>query len=248
MIVDQDSDSHESIARFLAEGFLRITDVLPDEHFDDLRTRIDDGEAPAGAPLERILDSRKVATLLDSLLGPDRELVRVSSHTTLPGEGGQPLHVDGVRDLRGPRFDVQLLIFPQLTTQDMGGTRIVPRSHLRLVDNSCIGRYQHLTGELRAAGPTGTIYLVHSRLWHSGLRNDATTTRRMLRVRLRGRRQAACWNVSEETLGAVPLFTRGRWEDSTSSREADYELIKLIRFLTGHSEYDHQREYGLRYG
>jgi hypothetical protein len=263
MFPDRETELHESVARFMGQGLLRLTDVLPSEHFDELRVHMDRGDVygpgresgvafTGDGPLERILASQKVTAVLDSLLGRNRELLRVSSHTTKPGEGGQPLHVDGPRDLRGSRFDVQLLIFPQQTTQDMGGTRLVPRSHLRLVDNSCVGRYQHLAGELNAAGPAGTVYLVHSRLWHSGLRNNSDRTRRMLRVRLRGLRQAACWNVPEKLLGTASvddiLFNRCRWEDSTSSREADYVLINMVRFLTGYLEYDHQCEYRLRYG
>ena len=44
-------------------------------------------------------------------------------------------------------FDIQLFYFPQEVTEPMGGTRFLPGSHLRVVSEAAISRYQNIVGQ-----------------------------------------------------------------------------------------------------
>ena len=79
----------------------------------------------------------------------------------------QHLHQDSTIDSR-MAFDIQLFYFPHEVTAEMGGTRFVPGSHLRIVSESAIARYQNVLGQNHIVCPAGTIFFMHHGIWHGG--------------------------------------------------------------------------------
>ena len=56
-------------------------------------------------------------------------------------------------------FDIQLFYFPQEVTEPMGGTRFLPGSHLRVVSEAAISRYQNIVGQQHVVCPAGTVLI-----------------------------------------------------------------------------------------
>jgi len=122
---------------------------------------------PAGTPLSRcypppsvlgeILRSPEIAGILYSLVGPEPLFDHQYVHVREPREGAaQHLHGDSTIDLR-MHFDVQLMYFPHAVSLEMGGTLLVPGSHFRRINESDIGRYQNIVGQVRLVCEAGTI-------------------------------------------------------------------------------------------
>lgn len=207
----------EEMARFVADGFLRFDELIPDpinqRIIEELRSlesnkikQIVGQEAdsagpprpasltplsqcyPAPSALGELLRLPQVEGIIDSLVGPDPLFDHDFVHRLQAGsQYRQHLHVDAVIDSADPTFDIQLFYFPQMVAPGAGGTRFVPATHLRRTRAEGVGRYQHLVGEQQYSGPAGTLMVFHQGLWHAGQPNPSDVDRWMYKIRLNPR-------------------------------------------------------------
>jgi hypothetical protein len=203
----------KQLASFVARGFLRFDGLLNADACAGLLRDVESGrdargcrygmplsEAwPEAAAVRAIFSDDRVSGIVESLLGRDPIYDHHYPHVTNPGQRvGENLHQDAVYDPRRLAFDIQISIFPQETRPEMGGTLIVPGSHLRHVNEADIARYQHIVGEEQIVCPAGTVVVWHHNLWHSGRSNRSSERRTMFKVRLQPReRQFRTWDVSD---------------------------------------------------
>ena len=66
----------------------------------------------------------------------------------------------------------------------MGGTRYHPGTHLRIVNEMAIAKYQNILGQKSIVCKPGTIGIFHSGLWHGAGVNFSENIRYMFKVRL----------------------------------------------------------------
>jgi hypothetical protein len=247
--------SSVEVARFTAQGFLRLDGVVPPEMNEEALGVFTAGTLPDvayGTPVpaafpegsftRRLLGLPVVAGALESLVGPDPAVDHHFVHTRPPHEGSaQPLHADALIDLRADAFDVQLMYYPQEVTAQMGGTLVVPGSHLRRTNESDTGRYQNLRGQTRLTCPAGTVLLLHHGIWHGGRRNDSDTVRHMYKIRFNPTvPQVRLWDtqdlespdVREELRRTFP------WYEYATGRLEIHNRILLWRSLSGDPGFD----------
>ncbi|MFI9816376.1 phytanoyl-CoA dioxygenase family protein [Saccharothrix variisporea] len=242
------------MARFAAQGFLRFDSVVPDDlnavAMDAMRDGVPD--VPYGVPLSkafppdsfahRLVTLPVVAGALRSLVGPEPTVDHIAVHVREPHEGSaQPLHGDAIIDTRRDAFDVQLMYYPHEVTADMGGTLLVPGSHLRLTNESDTGRYQNLRGQIRLTCPAGTVLFLHHGIWHGGRRNDSAQRRYMFKTRFNPTTpQVRLWDTADLDDPAVraELTTTFPWYEFATGRLEVYNRIKLWRTLTGDDTFD----------
>ncbi|MER5450016.1 phytanoyl-CoA dioxygenase family protein [Streptomyces sp. NPDC002766] len=246
--------SSAQVARFVAHGFLRLDGVVPRELNEEALGVFAEGLAPVpygtavpkafpeGSFARRLVELPSVAGALESLVGPDPTVDHHFVHTREPHEGSaQPLHADALIDLRTDAFDVQLMYYPQEVTADMGGTLIVPGSHLRRINESDTGRYQNLRGQTRLTCPAGTVMLLHHGIWHGGRRNDSDTVRHMYKIRFNPTvPQTRLWDTTDlhdpavrEELGRI--FP---WYEQATGRLEIHNRIRLWRVLSADPDFD----------
>ncbi|MET9907714.1 phytanoyl-CoA dioxygenase family protein [Streptomyces sp. NPDC006476] len=242
------------VARFVAHGFLRLDAVVPPEMNEEALGVFDTGldpvpygsEVPKAFPessfARRLVELPAVAGALESLVGPDPTIDHHFVHTREPHQGSaQPLHADALIDLRTDAFDVQLMYYPQEVTADMGGTLIVPGSHLRRTNESDTGRYQNLLGQTRLTCPAGTIALLHHGIWHGGRRNDSDTVRHMYKIRFNPTvPQVRLWDTADLDDPAVREELRRvfPWYEPATGRLEIHNRVRLWRSLTGDPGFD----------
>jgi hypothetical protein len=227
---------------------------------------------PAGTPLAqaypsesaigRIMKLPAVAGAVHSLVGERCVLDHHFLHVTFPPAlVGSPLpaqhtHQDSTIDPRGA-FDLQIMYFPHAVTAEMGGTRFVPGTHLRVVSEAAIARYQNIRGQQHMVCPAGTLLFVHNGLWHGGGANRSERLRYMFKIRLAPTQaQTRLWDTSDlETsnpqrpifwLGEKPraddvhtiLTTPEPWHEQDTGRLEYLNRIRLWRYLTGDKTFD----------
>ncbi|MFJ8082819.1 phytanoyl-CoA dioxygenase family protein [Streptomyces sp. NPDC096205] len=242
------------VARFVAQGFLRLEAVVPQEINERAVATLTEG-LPAvayGTPLGKAFPSDTfihdllalpvVAGAVESLVGPDPTVDHHAVHVREPHEGqAQPLHADAIIDVRPDAFDLQLMYYPHEVTAGMGGTLSVPGSHLRRVNETDIGRVQNLRGQTRLTCPAGTVVLVHHGIWHGGRRNDTGRPRHMYKLRLNPTvPQVRLWDTSDLHDPAVTaeLGTWFPWYEQATGRLEIYHRVLLWRALTGDDSFD----------
>ncbi|WP_328745145.1 phytanoyl-CoA dioxygenase family protein [Streptomyces sp. NBC_00285] len=246
--------SSAQVARFVAHGFLHLDGIVPPEMNEEALEVFAAGlhAVPYGTPVpkafaegsfaRRLLELPAVAGALESLVGPDPAVDHHFVHTREPREGSaQPLHADALIDLRQDAFDVQLMYYPQEVTAEMGGTLIVPGSHLRRVNESDTGRYQNLLGQTRLTCPAGTVVLLHHGIWHGGRRNDSDTVRHMYKIRFNPSvPQVRLWDTADLDTPAVreELAHGFPWYEQATGRLEILNRIKLWRSLSGDPGFD----------
>lgn len=256
------------MASFAARGFLRFEALVPPE-LNERAMREIDGDvpsAPAGTPLSRcypppsalgeILRSPEMAGIIYSLVGPDPLFDHQYVHVREPREdAAQHLHGDSTIDLR-MHFDMQLMYFPHAVPLEMGGTLLVPGSHFRRINESDIGRYQNIVGQIPMVCQAGTILALHHGIWHCGRQNKSSQKRYMFKVRLNPTvRQMRLWNT-DDLDGSVgqqhPIFSKQTptddiqailsrfepWFEGGNGRLEILNRIKFWRFLTGDDNFD----------
>ncbi len=262
------------VALFASKGFLRFDAVVPPEINEAcLEEMVAEGAAKregrssalqagneAGVPLAQcfsgapalrsLLQLPVVAGIITSLVGPDPLYDHHAVHIRNPGEPGQHLHADAIIDTR-LHFDIQLMYYPHDVPDDMGGTLIIPGSHLRRVNELDVGRYQNLVGQLNFSGPAGSIIVLHHGIWHCGRRNHRDTPRYMFKLRLNPTRdQVRCWDASDLADEAVRdqvlevLRTKEPWYEDSTGRLELVNRVALWRYLTGQTDFDLDYWYG----
>ena len=267
------------MAEFVARGVLRFDGLVPDEinrrfHADAEQRNIPvvpagtplDEAYPPGTPIGDLVRLPVVRGAIESLVGPcsrfDHHFLHVApTHASFEKRGlrhtSQPTHQDSTIDPR-QAFDLQLFYFPHEVTPDMGGTRYVPGSHLRLVSESAVGRYQNIRGQQHVACPAGTLLLAHMGLWHGGGINRSDTVRFMFKIRMGPTvRQCRLWDTSDlgpEDFEQRPIFWMrelpdpGHLHSILCRPEPWYELdtgrlefvnrLRFWRFLLGDDRFD----------
>lgn len=246
--------SSAQVARFVAHGFLRLDGIVPRELNEEALGVFAAGlpSVPYGTPVpkafpegsfaRRLVELPRVAGALESLVGPNPTVDHHYVHTREPCEGSaQPLHADALIDLRTDAFDVQLMYYPQEVTAGMGGTLIVPGSHLRRTNESDTGRYQNLRGQTRLTCPAGTVILLHHGIWHGGRRNDSDIVRHMYKIRFNPTvPQVRLWDTVDLHDPAVreELGRTFPWYEPATGRLEIHNRIKLWRFLSADPDFD----------
>jgi ectoine hydroxylase-related dioxygenase (phytanoyl-CoA dioxygenase family) len=133
------------------------------------------------------------------------------------------------------------MYYPHEVTLDMGGTLVVPGSHLRRINETDIGRYQNLVGQVPLVCPAGTVLILHHGIWHCGRRNDTDQVRYMFKIRLNPTvRQVRLWNTDDLDDPAVAAELRQTfpWYENATGRLEITNRSRLWRFLTGDESYD----------
>lgn len=241
------------MAQFVAAGFLRFDAVAGAGTNRAAMAVIEKGlpGVTAGTPLSQayadqpaiaeILALPQVAGAIASLVGPGPLVDHHATHVR-PARGGesQHLHADAIIDTR-TAFDIQLMYYPHEVTPEMGGTLIVPGSHLRRINESDIGRYQNLLGQVPLVCPAGTVLILHHGMWHCGRRNDSDQARYMYKIRLNPTvRQVRLWDTADLDVPGVGEALRQRflWYENATGRLEFTNRAKLWRHLTGDEGYD----------
>jgi hypothetical protein len=153
-------------------------------------------------------------------------------------------------------FDIQVFYFPHKILPGAGGTGFIPGSHLRIVNETDVGRYVHLAGEQQWSGPAGSILVFHDGLWHRGMPNLGDERRLMYKIRLNPTSsQVRQWDTSDldELNGGRSDHSYARFrEDSIAGilrqrepwlGESDYRLelrnrARLWRYLSSDDTFD----------
>lgn len=200
-----------------------------------------------------------------SLLGTEPVVDHHFLHITFPGRlyaaAGQPhvaqhTHQDSTIDPR-QAFDVQIMYYPHDITRDMGGTRFVPGTHLRVVSEAAISRYQNIRGQQHMVCKAGTLLFLHHGIWHGGGRNDSERLRYMFKIRLcPTERQTRLWDTGDldELSQPRPIFWNPApsnkpsiesvlmdpepWFEADTGRLEMINRIRLWRYLTGDTSWD----------
>lgn len=217
---------------------------------------------PPESALGRMAALPEVAGIIQSLVGSDCVFDHHFLHITFPPAltaepmAAQHTHQDSTIDPRRA-FDIQLMYFPHEVTEAMGGTRLVPGTHLRIVSEAAISRYQNVAGQQHVICPAGTLLVVHHGIWHGGGANRSNSPRCMFKIRLcPTRRQCRLWDTSDLEDDGVqrPIFWLGEardpedvhtiltepeaWFEADSGRLEYLNRIRLWRYLTGNESFD----------
>lgn len=246
--------SSVQLASFVAHGYLRLDAVVPEEMNREALDLLPHGipDVPYGTPVgdaypsgsfpRRLVGLPAVAGALRSLVGPDPTVDHHAVHVREPHEGAaQALHGDAIIDVRPDAFDVQLMYYPQQVTPDMGGTLVVPGSHLRRTNETDTGRYQNLRGQTRLVCPAGTVLLLHHGIWHGGRRNSSDLRRYMFKIRFNPTvPQVRLWDTADLASSEVSaeLGRSFPWYEWATGRLEIYNRVRLWRALTGDSSFD----------
>ena len=166
----------KQVASFVARGFLRFDEIVPRALCDEALAEIAAGtrpssfrpsaasprragrasrstrSGPTASALAAIVHSPAIAGIIQSLVGPARDL-RPPLRARHRAQPALEPALARRRDRRSARtaFDIQLFFFFQDTPRAMGGTMILPGSHLRRVNESD----DRALPELRRPDPDG---------------------------------------------------------------------------------------------
>jgi hypothetical protein len=254
----------KQVASFVARGFLRFDEIVPRALGRAALAEIAAGTRPSsfeakrgepaarwpGQPLDQIWpDAQGIAAvvrlpaivgIIGSLIGPRPLYDHHYAHTIEAGQRwSQPWHADAIVDPR-TAFDIQLFFFFEDTPRAMGGTMILPGSHLRRVNESDIARYQNFVGQLPMVCKAGSLLVCHHGLWHCGQPNLTATRRTMLKLRLNpSGPQRLLWDTADLQDPAVAGILRSPepWHGNEARLEV-VSRIKLWRHLTGDARFD----------
>ncbi|MEQ7127736.1 phytanoyl-CoA dioxygenase family protein [Actinopolymorpha sp. B11F2] len=242
------------MAQFVAAGFLRFDGVVDPAVCEAATRELDSGRPlpaagrpfddvyPDSSPFRHMLATPVVAGAIRSLVGRDAFAHNHDTHVRPPDQGrAQPLHADQIADLRPSRdghsgFDLTVMYYPNEVTLDMGGTLVVPGSHLRRIQGADIGRYQNLVGQVPTVCPAGTVMMLHHGIWHCGRRNDGDQPRYMFRVRIHPTvAQVRLWDIDDidDPEVAKILGQRFDWYELAPARHELISRTHLWRLLTG---------------
>ena len=213
------------MAEFVARGFLRFDELVPEAINRDVMAAFDAGgidAAPAGTPLSHcypqpspigaMLRIPKIQCIIHSLVGPDPLFDHHAIHVRQPNEGkAQGMHGDSIIDTR-MHFDIQLMYFPHEVPLEMGGTLLVPGSQYRRINEADIARYQNFAGQVPMVCKAGSLLALHHGIWHCGRQNKTDRKRYMYKIRLNPVvRQYRLWNTDDlaaMTGGQKRIFTK----------------------------------------
>jgi hypothetical protein len=271
----------KEMARFVARGYLMFDGIVPAELNESYLASATSSPVPAvragtpladaypeGSPLHDLVQLPAMRGILDSLVGAGPLVDHHFVHLTLGRPEreafgvrepfpSQHWHQDSTVDRRAG-FDVQIMWYPHEVTRDMGGTRFLPGSHLRIVNEFAVGRYQNIRGQRHVVCPAGSLLVLHHGMWHGGGSNASDTTRHMIKIRLHPTvPQTRLWDMSDFTdaeRAQRPIFWQPTarpdddlhdilcefqpWYEADTSRLECINRIRLFRYLLGDDTFD----------
>ena len=281
MRVDRKLTTRE-MARFVARGYLLFPALTPPELNEGYAAEASGAGVPevaAGTPLAEayppgsslhgLVTLPAVRGILDSLVGPrplvDHHFVHrmlgaaereaIGARHPFPS---QHWHQDSTIDTRAG-FDVQIMWYPHEVAPEMGGTRYLPGSHLRVVSEAAIGRYQNIRGQRHVTCPAGSLLVLHHGIWHGGGSNASAITRHMVKIRLHPTvPQVRLWDLSDfdevADRAQRPIFWQRvarpdddlhdilceyqPWYEADTARLEFINRIRLFRYLLGDDGFD----------
>lgn len=221
---------------------------------------------PRDSALHKIMSLPKVAGAIQSLVGAEPNFDHHFLHMTFPPkfyqdsktpQMAQHTHQDSTIDPRST-FDIQLMYFPHAVTREMGGTRFVPGTHLRIVSEAAISRYQNIIGQQHMVCEAGTILLVHMGIWHGGGLNLSDRVRYMFKIRMApSEKQQRLWDMSdlpEDHFNQRPIFWTSPqqandpihqiltqpepWFEADTGRLEYVNRVRFWRYLLGDESFD----------
>ena len=239
----------KQMAQFVAAGFLRFDELVPDEinraACAEMETGVPRGRA--GAPLSelwtdaaigRVVRLPQIQGIIHSLVGPGPLYDHHAVHTVdAHHEHGQIWHADAVIDTR-LHFDIQLFYFAHDTPREMGGTMFLPGSIYRRISESDIARYQNFLGQMPMVCKAGTVAVAHHGIWHCAQPNLTGRKRYMFKLRLNPTvRQKKLWNTDDIDDAEIPglLNANHRWYGN----EVRLEVVNRIKLW---ALFDRRRE------
>lgn len=217
---------------------------------------------PDDSALAQILQLPAVSGAINSLVGAACLVDHHFLHITFPPHllekpaPAQHNHQDSTIDPR-QAFDMQIMYFPHDVTAEMGGTRFIPGTHLRIVSEAAIARYQNVLGQEHMVCPAGTLLFVHHGMWHGGGANRSERMRYMFKIRLSPQQlQQRLWDTSDldTRTPQKPIFWLGEprhpddvhtiltedfpWHEQDTGRLEHLNAIRFWRYLTGDEHFD----------
>jgi hypothetical protein len=225
---------------------------------------------PPASPLRAVLELPVVKGAVQSLVGREPAFDHHFLHVAFPPafyaatgarQVAQHYHQDSTIDPR-TAFDIQLMYYPHDVTADMGGTRWLPGSHLRIVSEAAIARYQNVRGQQHVVCPAGTLLILHHGIWHGGGINRSDRLRYMFKIRLcPTERQQRLWDTRDlppHDTSQRPIFWTGAsahpgnnahdiaailtrsepWHEADTGRLEFVNRIRLWRHVTGDADFD----------
>ena len=257
--------SSKQVAAFVADGYLRFDGIVPPAICAAVLQELGGGGPPSsfGAPpasparawpgrplaglyrdwpgLASMIESPAVSAIVQSLLG--REAIYDHHHAhVIPANQrwSQPWHADAILDPRRAAFDIQLFFFLHDTPREMGGTMVLPGSHLRRVNEAAIARYQNFVGQTAMVCPAGSVLVCHHGIWHCGQPNLTGRPRTMFKLRLApAHPQRRTWDTADLDDGEIGriLSRDHRWYGHEVRLEI-VNRIRLWRAMTGNPSFD----------
>ena len=221
---------------------------------------------PEGSALQKLINLPLVKGAIQSLVGTSPKLDHHFLHITFPpcfyedsgyAQVSQHNHQDSTIDPR-KAFDIQIMYFPHTVSADMGGTRFIPGTHLRVVSEAAISRYQNIRGQQHMVCEAGSLLFMHMGIWHGGGLNQSDKMRYMFKIRLRPtEKQVRLWDDSDlpnDHFEQRPIFWAGdkadpehlhsiltkreRWFENDTGRLEYLNRIRLWRYLLGDDSFD----------
>lgn len=245
----------KEMALFTSQGFLRFDELIDRELCQEFFDYINNPESrqyrPQGqliwdvwqedSPIGRFINHPGIQKIIHSLVGKNARYDHHFPHMTHPGKGLQHLHQDAEYDPREHQFDIQISMYPQDTSLEMGGTRFLPSSHFRKVNESTIGRYQHIKGMQQMVCKAGTVLVWHTGLWHAAQPNvSADKIRYMFKLRLNPmEKQVRLFDTSDlnDPEIAKILNQQHLWHGQSERREL-INRIKFWRYISDQADFD----------
>lgn len=221
---------------------------------------------PDVSPIRALLHLPVVRGAISSLVGNqpafDHHFLHVAFTPAFYASQGVPqaaqhYHQDSTIDPRAA-FDIQLMYYPHDVTADMGGTRFLPGSHLRVVSEAAIARYQNVRGQEHVVCPAGTLLVLHHGIWHGGGINRSDRLRYMFKIRIcptepqhrlwdtqdlpamREPQRPIFWTGlgnNEDTIAAI-LMRPEPWYEADTGRLELLNRIRFWRYLTDDADFD----------
>ena len=256
--------SNMDVAQFVDEGYLVLEGIIPEDlcaaAIAETREK-EDGDAYENIRVQRhhypwsealndsvykqIIDMPQVRGALESLCGSDPQFDHYRVHRTQPikDKGFKSFlhfHQDCVLDMRPLTFDVNVSIYPQAISKEMGGTMFLPGSQYRRMHNNNFYRYQHVRGSKQLMCKAGTVVLWHGNLWHSARPNISDSDRIMFLARFNPRvPQVRTWNMDNlDQEKVAELMLRGHaWMGGEHPLEW-VNRIRQWRYMSGDHEFD----------
>ncbi len=252
------------VAQFVDEGFLIFEGVVPEDlcaaAIAETRAAVNEDsyvdikqqahhfnwdDALQGSVYKQIIEMPIVQGAIQSLVGTKPLFDHFRIHRTLPTEvkgveSFLQMHQDCMLDMRPFSFDINVSIYPQAVSKDMGGTLLLPGSQYRKVHNANIHRYQHVRGSKQLVCEAGTVVIWHGNLWHSGRPNRSDSDRIMFLARFNPlQAQQKLWDMSDLDQEAVAqLMLRGHpWIGGEHPVEW-LNRIRQWRYMSGDNNFD----------